>query len=416
MSRPLQANDYVVASFDSQSATFIVRATEPNIVISPLSELDKQYNLYNIPVNWMIQGMPPLQTISFVAREEVSQLAFTNIPEIDIKILGNLDDEQLKNTCQTNRYAAGLCLADILWKSRVEKYYPDRVKDKDKYNLFNFTWKDYYYYLKVCDIGFYFVYFIHTDTIRYSNVAFAFRNFEDAINNIMSEAGSSIEDAFKRGEYGDKSKEEVERETRSKLIENGRIEPFDIYGFRRMKVFPQMTFLEELPEEMPQPSFTGNLETDMQILNEMNDQNLKTICESDRYAMNLCSNEDFWRQRIEKYYPGRANQKDIVAQAYSFFNFTWQDYYKYLMFFGRFIYVNAYVDKDYNISMSVFQNKEDASKSAQNDVRELIGKGLPLDPNSSFEEVDYDEAEYVEFTDRSAYLLSRAQVNPVITK
>lgn len=413
MSRSLQVDNYIVTSFlGNQSATFIVRAIEPNILISPLSDLDKQYPLYEIPVKWMIQGMPPLKEISFVARENMPQVAFTNVPEIDTRILTEIDDERLKNVCQTNRYVSNLCLDDVFWKGRVEKYYPDRAKDKDKHNLFNFTWRDYYRYLTVCNTGFYISYYIHTDTIRHSEIGSAYQNFDEAIDDIIDDVEGSLESSIERGEYGDKSKEEVEREVRLQLISEKRIKLADINGFEHLKVTPQTNFPDQPSEEIPTVVFEIGTEAGVQSLN---DQDLKAICEHNEYARSLCVNDDFWRRRIEKYFPSRVNQKDDIERAYLFFDFTWQDYYKYLTFFGGSIYTNVYIDKGYGIHASAFQNKGDATESAQRDVSELIRNGRPLDPNSSLEDADYDASAYVEFADGSVYMLGWASINPIRT-
>ena len=54
--------------------------------------------------------------------------AFTNIREVDMKILASLSDYNFKNTCQSNKYLNSLSKDDYLWKLRFFH----------KYNLINF--------------------------------------------------------------------------------------------------------------------------------------------------------------------------------------------------------------------------------------------------------------------------------------
>jgi hypothetical protein len=44
---------------------------------------------------------------------------FTNIPEVDVKILNNLNDKELSSMCRLNNYVATLCNRDDLWQNRI---------------------------------------------------------------------------------------------------------------------------------------------------------------------------------------------------------------------------------------------------------------------------------------------------------
>ena len=50
--------------------------------------------------------------------------------------------------------------------------------------------------------------------------------------------------------------------------------------------------------------FTGNRDTDLLVLQLLDDKNLASICQTNSYLRNLCKDENFWRNRsIEKFSP-----------------------------------------------------------------------------------------------------------------
>ena len=64
---------------------------------------------------------------------------FTGVRDTDYEILIGLPDEELFNTCQTDRYMASLCEYDIFWKRRTQIKY-----GRDIQKLEGQTWKEYY--------------------------------------------------------------------------------------------------------------------------------------------------------------------------------------------------------------------------------------------------------------------------------
>ena len=50
-----------------------------------------------------------------------------------------------------------------------------------------------------------------------------------------------------------------------------------------------------------EPSFTGVPDLDIKILNELDDQSLASVCQTDKYTQDLCSRGELWKQRVEKY-------------------------------------------------------------------------------------------------------------------
>jgi Ankyrin repeats (many copies) len=64
---------------------------------------------------------------------------------------------------------------------------------------------------------------------------------------------------------------------------------------------------------------TGVEEIDMNILTQMDDKTLTSACQIDRYISSLCSKEQLWKRRVEKYYSG--------AEEYKKMERTWREYY-----------------------------------------------------------------------------------------
>lgn len=67
-------------------------------------------------------------------------IGFTGIALPDILILSNLNDSTLAAACSINRYIYSLCLYDLLWQMRVERFYPLFIYEKEE----NESWKDFY--------------------------------------------------------------------------------------------------------------------------------------------------------------------------------------------------------------------------------------------------------------------------------
>ena len=47
--------------------------------------------------------------------------------------------------------------------------------------------------------------------------------------------------------------------------------------------------------------FTGNKDVDLVILNQLNDRDLFSICQVNKYISSLC-NEDFWKKKFMRKY------------------------------------------------------------------------------------------------------------------
>jgi hypothetical protein len=78
---------------------------------------------------------------------------------------------------------------------------------------------------------------------------------------------------------------------------------------------------------------TGIRDTNLLILNKMDDRSLLSYCQTNKYAENLCNNEDFWRNRFIKVYGIEdAKLKDK--------NRSWKNYYLLVLY-----YKSKYTDK-----------------------------------------------------------------------
>lgn len=69
-------------------------------------------------------------------------LALTNIYEVDMKILHCLNDKDLANLCQVNRYLRTLCQDEYFLKKRILTLYPE-AKNKP----INYSWLQWYYFI-----------------------------------------------------------------------------------------------------------------------------------------------------------------------------------------------------------------------------------------------------------------------------
>ena len=157
--RSIQPDDYVLLTSAGKSQTYLIEdITTEGIYISSLIDSTQKVLLISTPNGWKVQGSVIDYKIDFVSKEN-PPLIFTEIEDINILILNNLDDDALKSVCQTNRYATSLCQKNELWERRTTKYFPGKEIEKPTYQ----TWKEYYFYLKKNE-GSVYVLWAHNDT------------------------------------------------------------------------------------------------------------------------------------------------------------------------------------------------------------------------------------------------------------
>lgn len=144
MSRPVQVNDYV--KFGENYPYFIIdNISEYGIGISSLDQSWKLNLISTGPEKWALKEIGDLEHVYFISRENMPSLLFTDIKDLDIKILNELDEESLGQVCLVNRYAYSLCSEDQLWINRISKIYPNFALQR---KLPEQGWRDYYLSLK----------------------------------------------------------------------------------------------------------------------------------------------------------------------------------------------------------------------------------------------------------------------------
>jgi hypothetical protein len=106
---------------------------------------------------------------------------------------------------------------------------------------------------------------------------------------------------------------------------------------------------------MKNKMLTGTRDTNLLVLENLNDRDLLSYCQTNRYAQNLCKNEDFWRNRFIKVYGGEAAQlKDR--------NRTWKDFYLLILY-----YTSKYTQK---------KALEKVAEKGYKDLFPFLSKGL----------------------------------------
>jgi stalled ribosome alternative rescue factor ArfA len=70
---------------------------------------------------------------------------------------------------------------------------------------------------------------------------------------------------------------------------------------------------------------TGDANVDILIMLQLDDPTLATTCQTNKYAKQLCNNENFWRQKVEQLpnAKGKTNVRKPIEK-------TWRDYYRQL--------------------------------------------------------------------------------------
>lgn len=137
--RPIQPGDYAVLTYAGKSQTYLVKNISlEGIYISPLTDPTQKILLTEVSEAWKVQGSVIDYGIEFASKEN-PPLIFTNVSELDIQMLNNLDDDTLQSACQMNKYISDLCRKDELWERRVNKYFPGKELKPT-----GVSWKDYY--------------------------------------------------------------------------------------------------------------------------------------------------------------------------------------------------------------------------------------------------------------------------------
>lgn len=141
-------------------------------------------------------------------------------------------------------------------------------------------------------------------------------------------------------------------------------------------------------ESIPQLPFTGTLEVDIQMLNDLDDETLELVRQLDKEAQDLYQGQELWKQRIDKY----INDEDDMLEHYTkrLVAINWRKLYGQL---------KRYYDKiwgvlilrhglgEYSTIHGLFRRKKDAANSAVNLIMEFSRDNYGLRKNRQGEQM-----------------------------
>lgn len=73
---------------------------------------------------------------------------------------------------------------------------------------------------------------------------------------------------------------------------------------------------------------TGNKQTDFIILMKLADHELGKVCQANKYVRSLCNDDNFWRERVLKYFPISLEDARKMKTIMEFD--TWKEYYQFM--------------------------------------------------------------------------------------
>ena len=127
--------------------------------------------------------------------------------------------------------------------------------------------------------------------------------------------------------------------------------------------------IEFSSKENPPLIFSGVLDVDIEILNNLDDDSLESVCLTNEQAADLCRKDEVWERRFTKYFPGKGEEKPTDV--------TWKDYYFELKKTEGMFYIvmfNFSISNDPELAMvGVFKKKESAARGI---VKEAFDQDL----------------------------------------
>lgn len=156
MNREVQIGDFVIVSCQDQQATY--RITNFSSTNDPrfgpiVIELDNQYQLVTINGQWTLYGFINC-TVAFHAQAQpiiVESLVSQDSPlrsfpflglDVNMKILNDLDDQDLSKACQVDKYFNQICNNEAFWRRRIEKFFPEDLNKKGMFQTFRDFYKE----------------------------------------------------------------------------------------------------------------------------------------------------------------------------------------------------------------------------------------------------------------------------------
>lgn len=113
-----------------------------NLKIDSPEYRDILYKLQNTKIS-----LPPLSTSKSThsSASSPSSKTLTEVKDVDLLILSELDDRDLFNMCLVNKYANKLCQNEDFWKNRfMTKFGSTAQKHSSRFKLRNVTWRNTY--------------------------------------------------------------------------------------------------------------------------------------------------------------------------------------------------------------------------------------------------------------------------------
>ena len=152
--------------------------------------------------------------------------------------------------------------------------------------------------------------------------------------------------------------------------------------------------------------FTGNKQTDLIVLAQLDDVSLGRMCQTNQYFKELCRNEDFWRNRTLVRF-GTAIPRNIMDKIRDEKDLTWREYYIRLVDFLEQVYSiyidSAFLEEDESILYDqIHKNNSDIitelnERFDQGKWKQLLQNDL-INPNEILEyfllAVDIEEMNY----------------------
>jgi len=82
-------------------------------------------------------------------------------------------------------------------------------------------------------------------------------------------------------------------------------------------------------KRLPRLPLTGDFDLDTLILNNLNDKDLASVCQTNRLSRYICNNDVYWMNRTLHYY-GYLGSPEYIRNVFFLENGNWEDYYKFL--------------------------------------------------------------------------------------
>lgn len=139
MARAPELSDIIRISSDHESKLYVIDKITPEIMTlrDPLNHLNL-ITLINDNGHWKVAGSNMEYTI-----EILDKVLLTDIPDIDVNILRQIDNEVLTVLCRTDEYVTKICRGEKLWMIKMNYEFPEYIALKPM----DISWREYYIFV-----------------------------------------------------------------------------------------------------------------------------------------------------------------------------------------------------------------------------------------------------------------------------